>query len=406
MAEVIYSPEQEDGIALCCDTNKRLVGITGEAGTGKTTILKAAFERIPADLPVLAAPTGRAAKRITEATGIHAMTIHRMMRYTKPVVDDDDDDDNIHLPAHHKHNPLPYDAIFIDEASMVDRQLYRNVIDAMATGSVIRFFGDVQQLPPVLGDSPFAEVLAKWPSHRLTHNYRSDDGLIIAAHSIIAGRPPVPNDKFEVVRPGSQNVFKEITARIDDSYRGLTKQVITPTNKGKYGVISLNAYMQQKLNPHGDSFELPMKDTHDDTVPVKIRRGDKVIWTQNDYNLLLFNGMIGWVVDFDHDTGEIILSFDGKDKVIPPLCEKFDPIKERAIFQYDPRVNISLAYAITTHKAQGSEFEEVLFVLFKSAILSRENFYTGVTRAKHKATVIVGTGAMHRALKPAPKEKI
>lgn len=398
MLEVIYSHEQEDAISLCCDLSKRIVAITGEAGTGKTTILKGAFERIICDDPVLAAPTGRAAKRIQEATGIHARTIHRMMRYTAP---DPDDKDDASLPAHHKHNPMPYDAIFIDEASMVDRELYRNIIDAMQAGSVIRFFGDVNQLPPVLGDSPFKDVLHKFPSQRLTQNFRSDDGLIQSAHSIIKGTAPVANDKFEIVRPGSQNVFEEINIRIDDSYRGMRKQVITPTNKGKYGVLSLNAYMQQKLNPKGAAFELPRKEATDDDLPVRVRRGDKVIWTQNDYNLKLFNGMIGWVVDFDYDSGELVISFDGEDKVIPPVCEKYDPVSERVKYTYDPRTSLDLAYAITTHKSQGSEFDEVMYVMFKSFVLSRENFYTAITRAKHKATVVVGTGALHRALKPA-----
>jgi len=394
-----YSPEQDEAIELCIDTEKRLAGVTGEAGTGKTTILKAAFERIPVEYPILAAPTGRAAKRIQEATGIAAKTIHRMMRYTMP-----EDENDAGLPAHNKDYPLPYDAIFIDEASMVDPELYRGIIDAMKPGAVIRFFGDSNQLPPVLGVSPFKKLLEKWPSYKLTHNFRSDDGLIQAAHDIIAGRPPRTNEKFRLLRPGTHKLFEKIEELVDDSFRGTNKQLITPTNKGKYGVYALNAYMQQRLNGSGEHFELPLREHADDDVPVRLRRGDKIIWTKNDYKLKLYNGMIGWVVDFDQEDGHIVLNFDDKDVVIPPLVESYDPANDRTIFTYDPRQRIQLAYAITTHKAQGSEFEEVLVVLNKSFVLSRENFYTAVTRAKHLANVIVGNGALHAALKPAREE--
>jgi len=387
-----FSEEQEAAIDLASDRSKKLVGVTGEAGTGKTTILKEVERNLEGDT-CLCAPTGRAAKRIQEATGVRAMTIHRMLKIGMP-----DEDDDPSLPAYDKFNKMPYDNILVDESSMVADDLYRMIIDAMKASACVRFFGDANQLPPVTGVSPFLALLEKWPSAILTHNYRSDDGVVSAARSIIRGRTPQANGQFQMINPGTGNLLPAADKFIDDTFRGMNSQIIIPTKKGKYGTFAVNRWVQNKLNPSGKSLRLKYKNQYDEVEEFVYRIGDKVIWTKNDYQLRLMNGEIGWVVDFDTDSGEMVINFSGKDRLIPPLLEQFDAKRGRNIFSYDPRKNLDLAYAITTHKAQGSEFKTVLLLLNRSYVLNRANFYTAVTRAKDNVTCLFGPGGLHAAM--------
>lgn len=383
-----YSEEQHNAIDLGTDRSKKLVGITGAAGTGKTSVMGTILEDGDWQMPVLVAPTGRAAKRIQEATGHPAKTIHRMMRFSMPA-----DDDEAGLPAYDKFNKFPYDCVLVDESSMVAEDLYRNLIDAMPSRSVIRFVGDSNQLPPVQGVSPFLKLLDKWPSVRLTHNYRSTDGIVKAATSIIDNRVPEPNDKFQMLNPGNGNIFKCLEEFIDDSFRGLSSQLIIPTKQGKFGTFYLNRWLQQRLNATGPVLEIQISD--DETR--RFRIGDKVIQTKNDYKLNIFNGEIGWIIDIDDD--EMVVNFGEKDITIPSHLESYNPQTGKTFFQYDPRKNVDLAYAITTHKAQGSEFDRVILLLQRSYVLNRSNFYTAVTRAKEHVTVLLGPGALATAMK-------
>jgi exodeoxyribonuclease V alpha subunit len=388
------STEQMEAGDLCADRKAKLVGVTGEAGTGKTTLMKYVVENLDGDT-LLVAPTGRAAKRIQEATSYPARTIHRALRWSVP-----DDDDEHGLPAYDAFNKMPYDNILCDEASMVSEDIYRAIIDAMHSRAVIRFFGDSNQLPPVEGKSPFLRILEKFPSFKLTQNFRSHDGIVTAARQIIRGRVPEINDQFNMFNPGQNfNMLAILDEYTDDSYRGLNGQVIIPTRVGKYGTERVNRFMQQKHNGDGPMIEIHIKDRYTDEVEERrFRVGDKIIWTKNDYKLNLFNGQIGWISDFDLETGDILANFDGKDKIIPPHLESYDP-QGRAIFQYDPRKVIELAYAITTHKAQGSEFNKVLLILNKSYVLNRANFYTAVTRARKSCNVVLGSGALATAIR-------
>lgn len=394
-----YSAEQLKAIDLCSDRSKKLVGVTGEAGTGKTTILRRVYEDAaasydnPDEATALVAPTGRAAKRIQEATGYPARTIHRMLRWSVP-----EDDDDHGLPIFDKYNKYPYKTVLVDEASMLSDELYRPLIDALPSGGVIRFFGDVSQLPPVDGKSPFVNILEKFPSVELTENFRSTDGIVTAARQIRRGKPPEPNEQFTMINPGNGNILPMLDKFIDDSFRGLGGQLIIPTKKGKYGTEAMNKYLQAKLNGSGPALKYQWKDNFDEVFERRFRVGDKMIWTKNDYRLNLYNGQIGWVSDIDIDTGEIVINVDGRDKIIPTHAESYDQ-NGRAIFQYDPRRYMDLAYAITTHKAQGSEFDRVVLLLNKTYVLNRANFYTAVTRAKKHAAVILGQGALYQAIK-------
>lgn len=388
MTHLVLSEEQHNAIELGIDKVKKLVGVTGAAGTGKTSIMGEVYLNGDWQMPVLVAPTGRAAKRIQEATGIPAKTIHRFMRYSMPA-----DDDEAGLPAYDKFNKFPNDCVLVDEASMVSDDLYRAILDAMPPRCVIRFFGDANQLPPVHGSSPFVTILNKFPSVTLTKNFRSGDGIVTAANQIINNHVPQPNEKFRMLNPGNGNIMPTMEEFIDDSFRGLAGQLIIPTKKGKYGTFAFNRYLQQRLNPTGPVIEIKI----DDDETRRFRVGDKVIQTKNDYKLNIFNGMIGWVVDIDED--DIIVNFEERDIRIPAHLESYNPHTGRAIFQYDPRMNLDLAYAITTHKAQGSEFNKVVLLIQKSFVLNRANFYTAVTRAKDQVTVICGPGALAQAMR-------
>jgi exodeoxyribonuclease V alpha subunit len=405
-----YTTEQLDAIKLCSDLNHRIVCITGQAGTGKTTILRDAVNLILEDNPdlriQLAAPTGRAAKRIEEATGIPAMTIHRMMKFSMP-----QDDEDFGLPAHDKNNPLFHDVIFIDEASMLTETLRRQVIDAMKRGSAIRFFGDINQLPPIdkktasgATKSPFATDLKRFPSIILTQNFRSTDGIITAADAVIKNRIPPTSNQVNIVRTlrgeGLLALYK-LCDMVD--FTKDCNQIISPTRVGKNGCDIINAYIQQRYNQEKTKMTIFVPNYDGSVQPRNFKRGDKVIWDKNDYNLDLFNGTIGYIIDFDQESGHMYLHMDGRDIDVPPQMEYIDNYtKEKK--RYDPRTQLLLAYAVTTHKAQGSQFDTVAFVIAQSRVATRQNVYTAITRAKTQLYIINVGGALNNAI--ATKENL
>lgn len=416
MTNLVLSPEQQDAVDQCVDMSKRIVCVTGQAGTGKTTILKNAYDTLfdtlcneygiepsqydhenYSSMPFsirLAAPTGRAAKRIEEATGIRAMTIHHMMRFSMP-----EDDQEKGLPAHTKHNPLPYTAIFIDEASMLTEELRRQVIDAMLKGCVIRFFGDINQLPPIGSASPFAQDLKRFPSVQLTKNYRSTDGIIDLADRVIKNKMPMSNDQVRIERIATtqtQGFLLKAATEID--FTSDVNQIISPTNKTKHGTETINRMIQQRFNPEQEKIQVFHRDRGTGQLITRtFKRGDKVLWTKNDYNVNIMNGTLGRVMDFDQETGHIILNIEGSDIEIPSQIETFNEFTKERI-TYDPRHYLDLGYAISTHKAQGSQFDLVMYVLSRSRAATRQNVYTGVTRAKHKLIIVNISGALAYAL--------
>lgn len=401
------SQEQTDATALCVDIANRIACVTGQAGTGKTTILKQVYKELSEIFPpnedaleptaqpiVLCAPTGRAAKRIEEVTGIPAMTIHRMLRYTTPKNDED-----ITLPRHDKFNPMPYEVVLVDEASMIDETLWRGVIDALKRGAIVRFFGDINQLPPVMSKSPFAVALEKFPTAILTHNYRSDDGIISVSDKIIKGRIPIANEQVGIFRVKQQETMYHVRNLCDEvDFTRMDAQIITPTQKTKYGCDNINTFIQQKYNPEKEKIQTFQKDSEGNVITRSFKRNDKVLWTKNDYNLEIMNGTLGVVQGFDKEEGSIMVTFDGnRDVLIPPSIEAFNPTTGER-YRYDPRTQLMLGYAITTHKSQGSQFDIVMYVLSNSRAATRQNLYTAVTRAKNKLVIINVAGALMHAL--------
>lgn len=405
------STEQELAIEECCNTSQVLVCVTGQAGSGKTTILKNVHEELCSDLNltshvvnpdaidiVLCAPTGRAAKRIEEATGIPAMTIHRMLRFSSPM-----DEDDVTLPKYTKFNPMPYKVILVDEASMISTELWRSLIDAMTSNAIVRFFGDINQLPPVVKDgkpeSPFANAMKKFPTRTLTENFRSEDGIISVADKVIRGRMITNNSQVRTYRIKSTETINNVVNLADEcDFTLMENQIIIPTTSTTYGCEKINTLIQTRYNPNKMRLTTFQRNPYDDTIIRRMyKHNDKVIWTKNDYNLGIMNGTLGRVVDFDLETGNMVINFDGTDTHIPSQLKGYNPTTGEE-YTYDPRLQMMLGYAITTHRSQGSQFNTVLFMISRSRAATRQNVYTAVTRAKHELIVLNIAGALATAI--------
>jgi exodeoxyribonuclease V alpha subunit len=347
--------------------------ITGGPGTGKTTLVRvlvrAALER--GAHYSLASPTGRAAKRLNEATGAEAKTLHRLLEYN---------------PAEGRFlrdasNPLEGDGLVVDEASMVDVHLALALLIAIPQDRPfsIVFVGDAQQLPSVgpgtfLADiisSGLVPVIALQTIHRQAHG----SGILIAAADILAGAVPQSgersgtDDLFMVARTDADAARSTLLEIVVNRLPGLGFDVkrdvvvLAPTRRGPLGVNLLNEALQEKINPDG----APIRVTKG-----RLRLNDRVMCTKNRYDLEVFNGEMGWVV---RDTaGHLEVDFDGR-LVLWPLAEL---------------QGLDLAYAVTIHKSQGSEYPAVVLALHKShgVMLQRELFYTAITRASRFAVVI------------------
>lgn len=402
-----FTPDetQTEAIQASCDVSKRVVSVTGPAGTGKTTILKKAYEVLVAAgyTPALTAPTGKAAKRIKEATGIPATTMHRLLEYTHPGERDPDTGKVIghSYPKRDKRNPLGYDAVFGDEYAMVNHELHRNTFDALPPGGLIRVFGDIHQLNPIEKSiplrekpSPFKELLEnkKLKSVYLEHNYRQEEGsgIIFNAHRILKGFIPQRTEDFQMNITNSpiDMVFTIMTEAHHEGvdFASVDHQIITPGNKSWVGTVKLNASLQNFLRPETDLWQSIPRHKWIRT-PVRMRPLDKVVITSNNYTLEVFNGETGIIQEIT-DYGEIAIDLGDRMVVIPPIQAVMH--SSGRMIEIDPRKDIDLAYAMTTHKCQGSEYGHVIYVLNKSTgyVQSRPNFYTAVTRARKKVNLV------------------
>lgn len=410
--------EQRLAIDMCCDRSLTIVGVTGGAGTGKTFVLGEAYkelrERLPASQIVLCAPTGRAAKRIQELTKIPAKTVHRLLEFPMPddkpikvkgAKQDEDEDDNRpvvddtppNMPRRNRGFRLDQKVVFVDEASMVSPSLYRHLLDALPNDGVIRFFGDNNQLPPVeAGTPPFIDVLERQPHVELTLNFRSDDEIVSNALRILQGRMPVRNARFEMIF--SEAPIGALLKFVTKEFGQEDHQIIMPTRRGKVGTERVNPSLQVKFNGRGPSLRLDRY--NDKEAPLTVRADDKVIWIKNDYNLKLFNGDIGRVDWLNTEDGALGWANTEGVKVIPPTMKTFS-VYHGSMIQYDPRKQIELGYAITTHKAQGSEFDTVVYCMSagQAFLLDRGNFYTAVTRAKKRVILVTDRKAMGLSLR-------
>ncbi len=402
------SIEQTVAVDLCCDMKERIVGITGGAGTGKTSVLGKAHEQLVAEHGkknvVLCAPTGRAAKRITELTGIPANTIHRLLEFPTPDDPVTDEDGNVidapmNEPKRNRFKPLDQRIVIVDEASMVGPTLFQQLMEALPTNGIIRFFGDNNQLPPVEpGTPPFLDILEKKAAVTLTFNFRSDDFIVANAQRILKGQIPVRNPRFEIMY--SENPIAELIKFADKNFMQPTHQIIMPTRKGNYGTIRVNPSLQLKFNGRGPFLRLDRHDSNE--APLALRSGDKFLWTKNDYGLNMFNGEIGSVDEVNTEDGSVHLVMPEREVEVPARVKAYSAYHGTTI-SYDPRKSLELGYAITTHKSQGSEFHTVIYCISagQAYLLNRRNLYTAVTRAKQQVIIICDRRSMSLALRRA-----
>lgn len=372
--------------------------LTGGPGTGKTTTIKAILhmlEKAGEDV-LLAAPTGRAAKRMSEATNMQAQTIHRLLEigYLK-------EDDQRQMFNRNAENPLEADVIVIDEMSMVDVNLMYALMQAVQEGQRVILIGDADQLPSVGAGNVLKDMIRseRLPVVRLTQIFRQaqESAIVMNAHRINQGDEPVYNEKntdfFFMARSVQQQVqdtiIELITTRIPkfqkvDPLKEI--QVLVPMRKGLLGVNELNKVLQKALNPPALT---KVEKEYRDTI---FRIGDKVMQIKNNYNTpWKILAPTGYPLDegigvFNGDCG-MVKAIDLQREVLTVL---FDDQKT-AEYEFNQLDELELAYAVTIHKSQGSEYPVVILPIHSGPpmLLSRNLLYTGVTRAK-KMVVVVG----------------
>lgn len=405
---IIPDKSQLDALYLCMYSPISV--ITGGPGTGKTTIMGVLGEyfRRSKISCVFAAPTGRAAKKLSEACGSEASTIHRLLGVRRTINTDDDDlpDDragqyNSLLFAHGKDNPIICRVIVIDEMSMVDTMLMRHLLDATDKGTSIILVGDPDQLPSVGCGDILRDLLScrSIPSIRLEALHRqSDDGSIAAnANLILEGNEPRSmGDDFEIISCKSEEEAQETIARLVLEHKNDDLICLTPTKNENValGTVQLNKLIQAlevkddiKVLKRGQSLVLHI--------------GDKVMQNKNDYSTEwidpvtgevlqgIFNGELGVISDIDPLKGSVTITFD-----------------EGKTAEYKGKLldNIDLAYAVTVHKSQGCEFDRVIIALGKmnALLYKRSLLYTAVTRGKMNVTIVECEGTLDKFLR-APK---
>ena len=349
--------------------------ITGGPGVGKTTTVNSILKIIQAKRArvTLCAPTGRAAKRLSESTGQEATTIHRLLDFDPSAFDFKRNADN----------PLETDLLIVDECSMVDIVLMNQLLRAVPDNSAVLLVGDIDQLPSVGPGSVLSDLIesGKVPVARLTEIFRqaATSKIITGAHAINKGKPPKPAKKGEdtdfyyLTGEEPEELFQKlmavVTRRLPQKF-GFDPvndiQVLAPMNRGGLGARSLNVALQETLNP----------DAHP-----KVTRygwtyapGDKVIQTVNNYDKEVFNGDIGRVRSIDIEEGELMIEFDGRE----------------VLYQVNELDEVSLAYATTIHKSQGSEYPCVVIPMAMQhyTLLERNLLYTGVTRGKQLVVLL------------------
>lgn len=361
-------------------TSKVMV-LTGGPGTGKTTTTQGIIAALKkAGLRVLlAAPTGRAAKRMSEATGMEAKTIHRLLEYNPQDGYKRNDE-----------NPLEGDALIVDECSMIDILLMNNLLKAVPVGMRLVFVGDIDQLPSVGAGNVLRDIIdsQRIPVVRLVRIFRQaqKSRIVMNAHAINQGRfPDTSNGRdtdFFFMREddperAAETIVRLVKERLPRAYRESPDriQVLTPMQRGVVGAANLNLLLQQALNPSGPSLG---------RGGYTYRQGDRVMQLRNNYAKDVFNGDLGYIREVDTEGRTLKVDFDGK-------WVEYD------VTELD---ELTLAYATTIHKAQGSEYPIVVMPVLMThfVMLQRNLIYTGITRAKKICVLIGATKALAYAV--------
>ncbi|GGF92196.1 MULTISPECIES: SF1B family DNA helicase RecD2 [Cysteiniphilum] len=368
------SASQKDAVGMA--VNSKVVCITGGPGVGKTTVVNSIIRIIRAKKASvsLCAPTGRAAKRLSESTGLEAKTIHRLLEFNPKEGGFN----------HNDENPLQTDFLVIDEASMVDVTLMNSLLKALPDRAGVLIVGDIDQLPSVGPGKVLADIIAseKVPTARLTEIFRqaASSQIIINAHRINSGKAPIKAEKgdstdFYVIHADSpETIYDKLTRLVADripnvfQFNPITDvQILTPMNRGGLGVKSLNIELQKLLNPE------PMASIT--KFGWTFGMGDKVVQTVNNYDKEVFNGDLGLIRKVDHVELEVTVDFEGVE----------------VVYDFNELDELDLAYATSIHKSQGSEYPVVIIPVAMQhyMLLQRNLLYTGVTRGK-KLVILLG----------------
>ena len=412
-----FDESQFAAIDLCCNDALRIVGVSGCAGTGKTSIMQEVNNRLSTkgwDC-ALVAPTGKTARRITQVSGIPARTLHKLLEFPRPGDVDEQTGKplTVGYPARNRTHRLEYNCILIDEAPMVSAEMIRYLYEALPNGGIVRMFGDLNQLPPVddKGEtSPFKKALYETMPNGMIktkgiilntiHRQGEGSGIVSNGAKIIEGRYPNKTDDFHL-HPTVNHINTLLKLLPNADYASINNQIIVPGNKFDLGTYALNNFLRTKLNPNCQSEMLVERHTwHADNL-VKIGVGDKVVMGKNWYDLGkegVLNGETGVVVEIT-SWKEIVIDFGEEVVSIPTeVSYEFKGVERFT----NPQKDLDLAYAVTTHKAQGSEYDHVIYILGSChrAIMDRHNTYTAVTRAKKRVDLIYEQKCMSRALAP------
>ena len=387
-----YAPLQRKTLKLAMEN--QIIVITGGPGTGKTTSIRAIlamFDRIGLKT-LLTAPTGRAAKRMTELTGQEASTVHRLLEAKFS------DDGETVVFGKNESDRLDCDAVILDECSMVDIVLMDALLSALPPDARLVMVGDADQLPSVGPGNVFSAVIRSQvvPTIRLTEIFRQNDGsrIVRNAHMINKGEHPNlsenAGDFFRLKRLEAGSTVDTIAELCSVRLPGKMGippediQVLSPTRRGELGTVSLNKRLQQVLNP-------PRKDKKEKAFgDVVFREGDRVMQIKNNYDILwqnesrtaagsgIYNGDIGTILAIDMDSESLSVNFDGR----------------IASYGFDSLIELEHAWAMTVHKSQGSEYRAVILSLSPGSqmLLTRDVLYTAVTRAK-ELLIMVGDDA-------------
>ncbi|MGI8633684.1 MAG: SF1B family DNA helicase RecD2 [Solirubrobacterales bacterium] len=382
------SAEQWEAVRVAF--TRRISVVTGGPGTGKTTLVRAIVEQAQAaKLRIeLCAPTGRAARRLSEATGHRARTIHRLLEWIPG-----------EGPARDETDPLRCDLLIVDESSMLSLTIASVLAQAVGPSTHLVLVGDADQLPPVGAGKPFAELIESGsvPIVRLGHVFRqaARSMIVSAAHAINTGTPPATTpgpeqerDFFLMAEPDADRaadlVVELATSRLPEHY-GVDPlrdiQVLSPIYRGSLGVDELNRRIRDVLNPDGEP-----------VLSGALRDGDKLIQTRNDYESGLMNGQIAHLVGDDAQAGEMRLITDEHEALTLPHASAG---------------TLRPAYAISVHKSQGAEVPVVIVPVHRShwMLLSRNLVYTAITRASRVCVLVGDPGALNQAIARADSHR-
>lgn len=393
------APAQRDAVRLVAE--HPVVVVTGGPGVGKTTVVRAILALLGRSLRVaLTAPTGRAAKRMTEATGREATTIHRLLAI----------DPRTRRFKHDEATPLEIDALVVDESSMVDVFLAHALVRALPKRARLVIVGDVDQLPSVGPGAFLRDVIDSGvvPTARMRDVFRqaASSRIIAGAHAILHGRMPEPSERAERAGGGTasgelfiierkdpeeaaRTIVEVVEQRLPRAFGFDPKreiQVLVPMIRGVVGTRALNVELQARLNPTGPSFQ------RSGTI---YRIGDRVMQTRNDYDRDVFNGDVGSVAEVRGEDG------DG-----PSVTVRLEDGR-RVDYDDEDLDDLVLAYACTVHKSQGSEYPAVVIGLVNQhyLLLARKLLYTAVTRGKRLVVIVASPWALREAVRDARGEE-